>query len=159
MASDFPIQYYTGTELGPMNEVYIPDATNGVNIKVGSLVFRAGDGEVELCATDPVSILGIAKVAYADRFLYQAFGSSVGRILVARLSPSVRIGLCVGAGTLTAANEGIDYGLSLLASTNWAVNLADTTGPTFHIVKADVTNQIAWGYFLAAALQDDAIAS
>src|SRR5262245_42330506 len=142
-----------------MNMYYTPDATNGAAIVQGSLVFRAGDGEIELCATDPASILGVAKAKYADAFLYAAFGSSTGRLPVSVLSPSVRLGLCVGAGTLAAANEGVDYGTSKLASGNWAVNLADTTGPTFHIVKVDTVNQIAWGYFLAAALQDDAVAS
>lgn len=159
MASDFPIQYYTGTELGPMNMYYVPDATNGAAIVKGDLVLKAADGEVERCATDPASILGIAKASYVDRFLYAAFGTGTGRLPISVLSPSVRIGLCVGAGTLALANKGIDYGIQLLASGNWGVNLADTTGPTFHIVEVDVTNQIAWGYFLAAALSEDGIAS
>lgn len=161
MASDFPIQYYTGHENGPQNMYYVPDATNGAAIVKGDLVLKAADGECERCATDPAAILGIAKASFADKFLYAnpLVASNAGRLPIFVLTPATRIGLCVGAGTLALANKGIDYGISLLASGNWAVNLADTTGPTFHIIEVDVANQIAWGYFLATALTEDAIAS
>lgn len=158
MASDFRCIYYTAVETGPMNLYFVPDATNGAGIRFGDLVFRAGDGEVELCATDPATILGIAQGSFADRSLWQNT-AGVGRLPIHVLTSNVRLGLCVGAGTLSTANLGIDYGTQKLASGNFGVNLADTTGPTFHIVEVDVTNQIAWGYFLAAALQDDGIAS
>lgn len=158
MASDFPIQYYTGTERGPMNMYFIPDATNGANIINGDLVFLAGDQEIEECGADPASILGIAKGAYADKFLWQDL-ANVGRLPVSVISPEVEYGLCVGAGTLAASHLGTAVGLQQLASGNWAVDLAEAVNTRVVIVRVDVTNQIAWVKFLAANLQFDAIAS
>lgn len=151
MASDHPIQYFTGVERGPMNEYFVPDAAQ--TITFGELVFQAADEEIEECGADPASILGIAKGNSADKFLWE------GRIPVSVLTSDVLIGLCVGAGTLDSTHANTSVGVLKLASGNWSADLADAVNTRFHITKVDVTNQIAWGYFLAANLQHDAVAS
>jgi hypothetical protein len=151
MASDFPIGYYTGTERGPMNEMYTPDAA--AVITPGDLVVMEGDEEIVECATDAVSILGIAKSSSADKFLYQ------NRVLVQPVVPQVEYGLCVGAGTLASTHANTAVGVQKLASGNWGVDLAEVTAQAFLIIRVDVPNQIAWGKFLAAVCQFDGVAS
>ena len=150
MASDFPIQYYTGVERGEMNEYFTPHAD--AEFLQAALVVMDGDEVIDECATDAVSILGIAKGAAADNFLWQ------GRVPVSVLSPAVTIGMCV-TGTLAASHVGVAYGVVKKASGNWGIDLAETTAAAFFVTKADVTNQIAWGHFTAAVCQHDAIAS
>jgi outer membrane protein assembly factor BamB len=158
MSSNFPLQYYTGVERGGMNEYFVPDATNGAAIVFNSLVFQnTSDQEIELCGADPALILGIAKAAYADKFLYALNGGS-GRLPVSVLSSDVMIGLCV-TGTPVATDAGKDYGIVLNGSGNLSVDLSETSATRFHVVKVDLTNGIYWGYFIAANLQADAVAS
>ena len=158
MSSNFPIRYYTGTELGPMNQYFVPDATNGANIIPGDLVFQnTSDQEIEECGADPALILGIAKGSYADKYLWQNT-AGVGRIPVSVLTPAVKIGLCV-TGTLAASDAGKAYGIVKNASGNLSVDLSETVNTRVTIVEVDVTNQIAWVHFLAANLQYDSIAS
>jgi len=158
MASDFPLGYYTGTERGPMNELFKPDgaATFGVQQLV---FFNTSDQEIELCGADPALILGISKGAVADKFLWAEFGTGTGRVPVSIITPAVEYGMCVGSGTLTAAHQGNSYGIQRLASGNWAIDLTDTTNLRVTVIKVDTTNQIAWVKFIAANLQFDAIAS
>jgi hypothetical protein len=151
MASDFPIQYYSYKEGGPMNEYFVPDAAQ--TITFGELVFQnTTDQEIEECGADPALILGIAEGNSADKWLWD------GRIPVHVLSPNVMIGLCV-TGTLAASDSGKSYGIVKKASGNWAIDLSETVNTRVVVRKADVTNQIAWVQFLAANLQHDAIAS
>jgi hypothetical protein len=150
MASDFPIQYYTGTERGPMNEYFVPDAA--AVITPGELVVMESDEEIVECATDAVSILGIAKGASADKFLWD------NRIPVSIITPQVEYGFCVD-GTLASTHVNTAVGVKKLASGNWGLDLAEVTAQAVLITKVDVPNQIAWGKFLAAVCQFDATAS
>lgn len=158
MASNFPIQYYTAVENGPMNLYFVP-APAATFKQAALLVQTTGAGTVDECGADPALILGISKATAADKWLYGEFGVGTGRVPVSVLTPAVMIGLCV-TGTLALANEGIDYGVTKNASGNWSCDVSKTgAAARFHVVRADVTNQIAWGYFLATNLQADAIAS
>jgi|SRR5215831_4552967 len=158
MASDFPIVYYTGPELGPMNLYFFPKST--ATFKAEQLVVQStSDQTVDECGADPALILGIAKGNAADKFLWADI-TNVGRVPVSVLNPAVRIGLCV-SGTLVAASVGKTYGITKLASGNWAMDIAKQGGASdrVYVQAVDLTNQIAWVNFLAANLQADAIAS
>lgn len=155
MSTSFPIQYYTGTERGPMNKLYVPDAAQ--TFEFNDLVFRASDGEIEKCGADPAAILGIAKAAAADKFLWANDAAGLpGRVPVSVLTEDVDIGLCV-TGTPVITDEGKDYGIVENGDGNWSVDLSETTAAVFHVTKVDLVNGIYWGNFLATVLQDSAI--
>lgn len=148
MASDFPIQYYTGVERGMMNELFAP--ASGQTFIQSALVVMDGSQTIVECATDAVSILGISKAKAADKFLWQ------DRVPVSVISTAVEYGMCV-TGTLAASHVNTIVGVIKKASGNWGVDVAEVTLVAFHITKVDVLNQIAWGNFIAAACQFDAI--
>jgi hypothetical protein len=149
MASDFPIQYYTGVERGQMNEYFTPHAS--AVFPIARLVVMDGDEVIDECGADPALILGISKGAAADKWLWE------GRVPVSVISSQVEYGLCVGAGTLAATHVNTAVGLAKLASGNWSADLAEGSNTRFHITKVDVTNQIAWGKFISQYVQMDGI--
>lgn len=157
MASDFPAVYYTGVERGPMHMLFPVDSA--ATFLPRALVFmNTTDEEIEECGADPALIMGFAGTRADQKFLYKS-AAGVDRVIVEVISPEVEYGLCVGAGTLTQDNVGKAYGLAKLASTNWSVDLSDTSATRVTVIGADLVNQIAWVKFLPANLQGDGIAS
>jgi hypothetical protein len=151
MSTNFPMVYYTGIERGPMHMYFTPD-TDASFDAFDLVFFDVADQTIDECGADPALILGKAAAPNTLSWLYN------GQVPVEIITPEVEYGMCV-TGTLTAANQGIAYGIVKNASGNWAVDLSETSATRVWISRVDVDRGIAFVKFLAASLQGDGIAS
>lgn len=148
--SDFPLIYMKNHNAYDM-QYYKPAAAATFKAQV-LVVLNTGTGEIDECGVDPALILGIVHSTAAAKFLYD------NRVPVAVITSELMVGLS-GVG-LIATDVGKDYGIAKNGTSgNWQIDRTETVNTRFHIDEVDIANQIAWGKFLAANLQGDAIAS
>jgi hypothetical protein len=169
MASNFPAMlYFTNVEGGADTQMKSPIST--ATFRPYALVVQdvsggGNDGTINECGADPALVMGVAMSAAIDAnspYGYVNAATNLTKVPVVVLRPSMAVGLCVGAGTLVAADEGKEFGITKLANGNWSLDRAKVTVGTntrVVITRAYVTQQIAICHFLALYLQGDAIAS
>jgi hypothetical protein len=150
--ADFPMGMYQANHDGYDMQYYKPAAAAAFATHV-PVVLNTGTGEIDECGADPALILGLVHSNADMAFLYD------NRVPVARFTPQFIIGLAVESG-LVATDVGKDYGITKAASGNWLLDRAKTgASGRFHVVRADVTNQIAICVPIATYIQSDGIAS
>lgn len=117
------------------------------------LVFDPATSRVNECGVDPALILGLATVPAASKWLYN------NQVTVAVMTPELLVEL--GGPTPVDSDLGKDYGLTVDASGNWLLDRAKVLAAAVrvHVVEIDKTNSRFFVHFLAANLQQDAIAS
>lgn len=159
MASEFPAMlFYTNPEAG--YDVTYELIGTGATFKAYALVVKdvgggATDQQITECGADPALIYGVVMGAAVDA----NSPYPTGKLPVCKLKTQMTVGLA-SAGTLVAGNATKDYGITKSAAGNWRVDIAKTgASARFHITRVDVDRQIAFGHFLAANLQADAILS
>lgn len=139
-------------------EVRLFPVTAGQTFIAGALVYLTS-GALSECGADPTSIAGVA-LAPASMGLATA-GSIWGgtKIPVALLSPTAIVFMASATTPVFATHVGTAYGL--VKSTNWLVDISETSTTSVVVVDVAVSPQPEGFYvrFSADHLQFDAIAS
>lgn len=156
MASDFPLCIAAYIDEGSEVQEFTPSQTAGETAaKAGELVYvDVADQLAKRCGADPSLIAGICEgSSEAMRVI-----TPNGKIPIRLLKPAALVRMC-SATTLSAANEGVAYGIARLASGNWGVDTTDTSATRVVVKRVDTVANAAFVSFLAGSLQFDAIAS
>lgn len=157
MASDFPAYAAREIERCSSVEEFTPGTAASEPSKVGSLVFYdITDATMDLCGADPALIAGIAE---HDSVKGAAITLN-GKVPYRLLRSGCIVAMCCATTYVEATHRGNSYGVVMLTSGNWAVDISDTSNTRVLVVGGDPDNgNIFYVTFIAANLQFDAIAS
>lgn len=157
--SSFPLRVCASVEDGTHVIPFPVSSVAGeVAAKSGELMVYdvAADLRLERCGANPALILGVCEgSSEAMRVL-----TLDGQIPLRILTPRALVLMC-SAVTLTQAHIGVASGVDIVrdANGNWACNPASVANARFFIIEIDTAINGAYGHFIAANLQGDAIAS